>query len=64
MAIDFPSSPDIDDEFTAAGTTWKWDGTVWIKLGFVGPTGPQGAQGPQGDGVNTLQVVYNMQVFN
>jgi len=30
--IDFPDSPEVDDEFTAAGKTWKWDGVAWNIL--------------------------------
>lgn len=29
MAINFPDSPTLNDEFTAAGRTWIWDGTTW-----------------------------------
>ena len=56
-AIDFPNSPAIGDTHTAGGTTWQWNGTVWLVLASaasVGPTGPQGdigetgAQGPTG----------------
>lgn len=28
-AINFPSAPSVNDQFTAAGRTWIWDGTVW-----------------------------------
>jgi hypothetical protein len=28
-AIDFPNSPSVNDQFTAAGITWEWDGTTW-----------------------------------
>lgn len=55
MALDFPSNPQIDDEYTAANTTWKWDGTVWIRLGV---------EGPAGESVSNLQVVYLSQVYN
>jgi hypothetical protein len=27
--INFPDSPQINDEFTAGDRTWIWDGTVW-----------------------------------
>jgi hypothetical protein len=30
MAIEFPLSPSIDDQFTADGKTWYWDGEKWI----------------------------------
>jgi hypothetical protein len=31
MAIDFPDTPEVDDEFTAAGRTWKWNGYAWVS---------------------------------
>ena len=31
MALDFPDSPTIGDEFTGGGFTWVWDGTSWSK---------------------------------
>jgi hypothetical protein len=45
--IDFPNSPEINDEFTSGNTTWKWDGVSWntIRTPVVGPTGPQGESG-------------------
>jgi hypothetical protein len=27
--INFPNSPTVNQEFTEAGKTWKWDGAVW-----------------------------------
>jgi hypothetical protein len=29
MAMDFPNSPSVDDEFSAGGRTWVWTGSVW-----------------------------------
>jgi len=58
-SINFPDTPQVDDEFTAGSRTWKWDGTAWrivsVSVGPTGPTGqvgnlgPQGPTGPQGD---------------
>lgn len=31
MAIDFPSSPSVNDTFTVGDTIYKWDGTVWTS---------------------------------
>lgn len=30
MAINFPDTPALNDEFTAAGRTWIWDGSAWV----------------------------------
>jgi len=35
MAIDFPNSPSVNDQHTAAGITWKWDGTTWKAEGVT-----------------------------
>lgn len=32
MAINFPGSPTIGDEFTGGGFTWTWNGSSWEKL--------------------------------
>lgn len=57
MAIDFPDSPLVNEEFTVGTTTWYWTGSVWRllvaqgiqgDLGPTGPTGPQGNLGPTG----------------
>ena len=29
MAIDFPNSPSLNDEFTVGDRVWFWNGTVW-----------------------------------
>ena len=29
MSLDFPDSPTIGQQFSAAGQTWTWNGTVW-----------------------------------
>jgi len=47
-ALVFPSSPAINDTFTAGLQTWKWDGIAWRQVGTSGPTGPQGPQGTAG----------------
>ena len=35
MAITFPPSPSIDDEFLAAGKAWSWTGSVWRKFRYA-----------------------------
>jgi hypothetical protein len=32
--IDFPASPTVGQQFTAAGVTWVWDGTKWAASGL------------------------------
>jgi len=32
--IDFPASPTLGQQFTAAGVTWTWDGTKWTSSGL------------------------------
>ena len=47
MPIDFPNNPQLNDEFTAAGKTWKWNGFAWDSITLT-PVGATGATGPQG----------------
>jgi len=47
-AVNFPNNPSVNDTHTSSGSTWKWDGTVWQRLGEAGPQGAQGVQGAQG----------------
>lgn len=30
MALDFPSSPSVNDTYSSGGRTWRWDGTSWV----------------------------------
>ena len=47
-AVNFPNNPSVNDTHTSSGSTWKWDGGVWQRLGVAGPQGSQGVQGAQG----------------
>jgi hypothetical protein len=56
-AIDFPSNPTVNDEYTNGVNTYIWDGQAWrlvrtSAVGATGPTGPTGANstvvGPTG----------------
>ena len=31
-ALDFPNDPELNDEFTAGGKTWFWDGQAWCAI--------------------------------
>jgi hypothetical protein len=47
MPIDFPSNPEVNDTYTFAGYSWKWDGYGWQALNssvvtIEGPQGPSG----------------------
>ena len=53
-AIDFPSPPELNEEFEANGHIWIWDGVKWevkrtAPIGPTGAAGPTGATGPTGD---------------
>ena len=52
MAINFPTSPNIDDTHSASGKTWKYDGTSWnlvIASTSVGDAGAKGDKGEKAD---------------
>jgi len=52
MAINFPTSPNIDDTHSASGKTWKYDGTSWnlvIASTSVGDAGAKGQKGARAD---------------
>jgi hypothetical protein len=51
MAIDFPTSPSVDQVHTAGGKSWRWNGASWVGItgaGATGATGPVGATGAPG----------------
>lgn len=33
MALNFPNDPELNQEFTAAGVTYIWDGVKWTSKG-------------------------------
>jgi hypothetical protein len=35
MAITFPPSPSIDDEFVVAGKAWSWNGSFWKRIQYA-----------------------------
>lgn len=39
MALDFPSSPSVNDIYTANNTTWTWDGVSWNAINYLIGTG-------------------------
>lgn len=46
-AIDFPSTPNIGDQYTNGINVYEWDGTAWrlVRTSAQGPTGPTGPAG-------------------
>ena len=54
--IDFPSNPSVNQQFSAFGNVWIWNGSSWRKVsrtavvGAQGNTGQTGSQGPAGAG--------------
>jgi plastocyanin len=38
MAINFPSSPQLNDEFTSGDTTWRFDGIAWVVISNIQDT--------------------------
>jgi hypothetical protein len=38
MAINFPNNPSVNDTHTVGGTTYTWDGTVWVTGSISSPT--------------------------
>jgi hypothetical protein len=32
MAMNFPDSPSINQQFTAGGRTWAWNGSAWNSI--------------------------------
>jgi hypothetical protein len=49
-AIDFPTSPSVDETHTVGNRVWKWNGTTWDALRTTIPyaTGATGATGDDG----------------
>ena len=49
MAINYPSSPQVNDTYSYGGRTWKYNGVAWDAITTTfGPTGPTGQIGPTG----------------
>ena len=59
MAISFPSSPTLNQQYSYAGRTWQWTGSVWQSVGTV--QGAQGVQGLQGSSIQGTQGTQGVQ---
>lgn len=38
MAINFPSSPTLNQTYSYNSVTWQWNGTTWNKVANANPT--------------------------
>ena len=62
--IDFPSNPGVNQQFSAFGNVWIWNGSSWRKVsrtavvGAQGNTGQTGSQGPTGAGAQGLSLIH------
>jgi hypothetical protein len=59
MAIDYPNSPSLNDEFTVGTTTWTYNGTAWVvSLGDASiATGAITADKLASDSVTTAKIL-------
>lgn len=51
MAINFPTSPTVGENYTYNSRTWQWNGEGWQAVPgpvVIGPTGATGGTGPTG----------------
>ena len=62
MAIDFPSSPELDEQYTYGGQVYEWNGLVWrlVRTSAAGPTGATGPTGAAGGfGGETFEYLFD-----
>ena len=48
MSLTFPNSPSTNDTHVTGGSTWIFNGEMWVRQGTRGAQGLQGTQGTQG----------------
>jgi hypothetical protein len=52
MAVNFPNTPSLNEEFSAGDRTWLWNGTYWeaisTTIGYTGSAGDSGYTGSIG----------------
>ena len=59
MSLTFPNSPSTNDTHVTGGSTWIFNGEMWVRQGTRGAQGLQGLQGNQG--VQGLQGLQGLQ---
>lgn len=59
MAVDFPSSPTLNELYTYAGRVWKWNGKAWESVSSAyGPSGIVSVEAPiTNTGTDTAAVI-------
>ena len=58
MSLTFPNSPSTNDTHVTGGSTWIFNGEMWVRQGTRGAQGLQGTQGTQGlQGLQGLQEI-------
>lgn len=59
MAVDFPSSPTLNELYTYAGRVWKWNGVAWESVSSAyGPSGIVSVTSPiTNSGTDTAAVI-------
>jgi hypothetical protein len=72
MSLSFPNSPSTNDTHVTGGSTWIFNGEMWVRQGTRGAQGIQGIQGTHGtqglqglqgnQGVQGLQGIIGVQV--
>ena len=48
MSLNFPNSPSTNDTHVTGGSTWIFNGEMWVRQGTTGAQGIQGIQGLKG----------------
>ena len=64
--IDFPSNPSVNQQFSAFGNVWIWNGSSWRKVSrtaVVGAQGNTGQTGSQGPAVQEHKVLQDLLVL-
>ena len=59
MAVNFPSSPSLNDTYTYAGRVWKWNGKAWESVSSnYGPSGVVSVTSPiTNSGTDTAAII-------
>ncbi len=59
MPINFPHSPNNNDQFSQAGKTWRWDGTSWVLHSTIAAGIQRTDLSAETASAGTTQLTYN-----